>query len=245
LLNLIFSPKEVLHISSIPPSCTNRKDTLIWRVSKNGRFTVRSAYFLQKNLMKRGMVESSRTRGHATIWKKVWTLPIPNTERKDLWRALNDILPTKDNLRKKKNLQDPSCPIYGLEPETILHILWQCQSSRDVWSLGNRSVQKSSTYGESFREVLEDLFQKCSPSDMVQVAGLIRRIWLRRNEVVFGGIMSSPQSLLQRTDQAIAKFNLAQEIRTITREAMTRPGFSQWTAPSQAWIKVNWDAALS
>jgi hypothetical protein len=213
-----------LQISSIPPSCTNRKDTLIWRVSKNGRFTVRSAYFLQKDLMKRGMAESSRTGGHTTIWKKVWALPIPNTEKKNLWRALNDILPTKDNLRRKKILQDPSCPICGLEPETLLHILWQCQSSRDVWSLGNRSVQKSNTYGESFWEVLEDLFQKCCQNDMVQVAGLIRRIWLRRNEVVFRGLISSPQSLLQRTDQAIAEFKLAQETRVIPREAVTRPG---------------------
>jgi hypothetical protein len=187
LLNLIFSPEEVMQISSIPPSCTNRKDALIWRGSKTGRFSVRSAYFLHKDLNKRGVAESSQTREHSTLWKKVWALPIPNTEKNFMWRALNDILPTKDNLRRKKILQEPLCPICGLEPETTLHILWECQSSRDVWSLGSRVLQKSAIYGENFKEVIENLLQRCSQEDMIQVAGLTRRIWLRRNEVVFGG----------------------------------------------------------
>jgi ribonuclease HI len=51
--------------------------------------------------------------------------------------------------------------------------------------------------------------------------------------------------MMQRTDRAIAEFKLAQETKAIPREAVTRPGFSHWTAPSQAWLKVNWDAALS
>jgi hypothetical protein len=80
---------------------------------------------------------------------------------------------------------------------------------------------------------------------MVQVAGLTRRIWLRRNEVVFKGLLSSPQSLLQRIDQAIADFKLAQGARAIPMVALNRPGTTHWTAPSQEWIKVNWDAALS
>jgi ribonuclease HI len=126
-----------------------------------------------------------------------------------------------------------------------MHILWQCQSSRDVWSLGNRAVQKSAICGGSFKEVLENLFQKCSQDDMEQVAGLARRIWLRRNEVVFGGLLSSPQFLLQRTDQAIADFKLAQGTRAMLIEGLTIPGSTHWTAPSQEWIKANWDAALS
>jgi hypothetical protein len=82
LLNSIFSPEEVLQIRSIPPSCTNRQDTLIWKGLKNGRFSIKSAYFLQKDLNKKGVAESSWTGGHTTIWKKVWALPIPNTEKK-------------------------------------------------------------------------------------------------------------------------------------------------------------------
>ena len=135
--------------------------------------------------------------------------PFLTTKKKILWRALHDILRTKENLRRRKILQDPSCPVCGLEPETISHILWQCQSTRDVWSLGNRALQKSAIYEGNFGEVFENLLRRCSQDEMVQVAGLARRIWLRRYDVVFGGKLTSPQSLLKRTDQVITDFKLA------------------------------------
>jgi hypothetical protein len=58
-----------------------------------------------------------------------------------------------------------------------LHILWQCLSARDVWSMGNKKLQNSATIGLCFPEVIENLFDKCSQEDMVQFAGLARRIW--------------------------------------------------------------------
>jgi hypothetical protein len=52
-------------ILSIPPSCTNRQDTLA-----NGKFTVQSAYFLQQELNNKGKAECSSTVGHSRVWKK-------------------------------------------------------------------------------------------------------------------------------------------------------------------------------
>jgi hypothetical protein len=64
---------------------------------------------------------------------------------------------------------------------------------------------------ECFREVVENLFDKCSQEDMVLFVGLARHIWLRRNDVVFGGVLSSPNNILfQRTQQSITEFQLAQ-----------------------------------
>ena len=40
-----------------------------------------------------------------------------------MWRACQNILPTKDNLVKRKIIQDPLYPICGLEPETSFHIM--------------------------------------------------------------------------------------------------------------------------
>jgi hypothetical protein len=137
-------------------------------------------------------------------------LPIPNSEKKFMWRAINNILPTKDNLYRKKIIQGSDCPPCGLKPETNSHILWQCSSTRDVRLMGNKKLQKSATTGECFREVVENLFDKCSQEDRVLFAGLARHIWLRRNDVVFGGVLSSPNNLFQRTQQSITEFQLAQ-----------------------------------
>jgi hypothetical protein len=76
--------------------------------------------------------------------------------------------------------------------------------------MGNKKLQKSATNGLFFREMIEKLFEKRSEEDMVQFAGLARRIWLKRNEVVFGGTLLSPITLFWRTQQAINEFQTAQ-----------------------------------
>jgi hypothetical protein len=50
-LYLLFTEEEVKNIRKIPLSSTDQKDTLIWRGTKNGVFSVRSAYHMQKELL--------------------------------------------------------------------------------------------------------------------------------------------------------------------------------------------------
>ena len=46
LLSSMFDQDVVKLITSIPPSSTNHNDTLIWRGTNNGLFSVRSAYYI-------------------------------------------------------------------------------------------------------------------------------------------------------------------------------------------------------
>jgi hypothetical protein len=52
---------------------------------------------------------------------------VPNVLKVFMWRECNNVLPTKVNLMKRKIVEDPLCPICGLEGETTGHILWGCQ----------------------------------------------------------------------------------------------------------------------
>jgi hypothetical protein len=80
LLESLFSREEVQSILSLPVSFTNREDVCIWRGSKNGIFTVRSAYYIQKELEKRRLAKSSSSKDHCTFWRKIWDLRVPNVE---------------------------------------------------------------------------------------------------------------------------------------------------------------------
>lgn len=44
--------------------------------------------------------ECSHKNKTQAIWKSIWSLKVPNTAKVFLWRACNEILPTKDNLKK-------------------------------------------------------------------------------------------------------------------------------------------------
>ncbi|XP_059458992.1 uncharacterized protein LOC132188495 [Corylus avellana] len=58
-LEQLFSPEEIQAIMTIPISCTNKADVLIWRGTKTGSFSVRSAYFIAKSMEVRARASSS------------------------------------------------------------------------------------------------------------------------------------------------------------------------------------------
>lgn len=177
------------------------------RDSKNGDFTVRSAYYLQKDFERRGMAESSITPTHSKVWSKIWGQKAPNVVKNFLWRACHEILPTKKNLQQRKINEDPLCPVCGLEEETTRHILWECISARDVWCMGRIKFQKSSNNGPDFLAIVEEMFSRCQPEELGLFAVVARRIWLRRNEVVHGGPFQHPSMLMHHATRAAEEFH--------------------------------------
>jgi hypothetical protein len=112
LLESLFSSDEVEKIKEIPLSFTNQEDMLIWRGTKNGVFSVKSAYHMLKEMESRKIATGSSTRGSYDFWKQLWALLVPNVEKIFLWRACHDILPTRENLHKKKIIRNLSAGLW-------------------------------------------------------------------------------------------------------------------------------------
>ncbi|KAJ0085033.1 hypothetical protein Patl1_07264 [Pistacia atlantica] len=123
MLKDLFSESEVNTICQIPISVFNRPDKLVWRCSLNGLFSVRSAYHLQVESQLSSRGQSSSAANENKKWKKLWKLPITNAEKLFLWKACQDILPTKCNLVKKRVIEDPFCSFCCSEEEDVLHAL--------------------------------------------------------------------------------------------------------------------------
>ncbi|XP_059458307.1 receptor-like protein 6 [Corylus avellana] len=98
LLESLFSKEEVVAIQSIPLSNTHQEDVLIWRGTANGMFSVKSAYHLATEVEDRKKASSSMGLHRSNVWKRIWKLKIPSVEKNFIWRACQDILPTRDNL---------------------------------------------------------------------------------------------------------------------------------------------------
>ena len=79
----------------------------------------------------------------------------------------------------------------------------------DVWSKGCPKIQKSSFVGPDFMQVVEGVFSKCTNEEVEQFVGIARRIWMRRNETLHGGVgFVHPNTLVQQTMQAIDDFHI-------------------------------------
>ena len=105
----------------------------MWAGMKKGIFTVRSAYHMAKESSLADECECSTEGNKERMWKALWKLNCPRVVHLFLWKACNNILPTKANLFKRGVTQDDKCPICNLEMESVGHSLWSCQAANDVW----------------------------------------------------------------------------------------------------------------
>jgi hypothetical protein len=97
-----FMEEEANTILGIPLNPLLLKDKLIWRGTLTGEFSVRSAYHLGMELQEEEEGQCSNTGGESDFWKVLWALGIPNVAKIFIWRAWNEILPTRLNLARRK-----------------------------------------------------------------------------------------------------------------------------------------------
>ena len=176
-------------------------------------------------------------------WRHIWKLRLPNAEKNFIWRACKEILPTKNNLYRRKIVEDALCPICGLEEETSLHILWDCPSARDVWRTSIKKIQKSSIRGSNFMNVVEESSKIYDEEELCSFIGTARRVWFHQNEAMHGGSFTHPSILIQHATIARKEFVEAND-QAKPDYPKTTAVMPQWSPPLQGWVKLNWDASL-
>nr|KYP39960.1 Putative ribonuclease H protein At1g65750 family [Cajanus cajan] len=92
----LFNHQDAQSILSIPLLNPSRPDSLTWRLTTNGSYSVRTAYH---HLMEH--VISNNTLRVQGDWMKLWSLKIPHSTRIFLWRLLRGCIPTRLNLQQK------------------------------------------------------------------------------------------------------------------------------------------------
>jgi hypothetical protein len=98
------------------------KDRLIWKGTKNGVFTIHSAYHIgmdRKAWLKLG---SSGHREANEEWKICWNLNVPSAVKMNMWRACHNLLPTKQNLFRRGVCENMLCPICLREEAYLLEL---------------------------------------------------------------------------------------------------------------------------
>lgn len=194
---------------------------------------------MQKAIAGQAVTESS-SNSQSEVWKKLWALPILNVEENFLWMARQDILPTRENLLKRKIINDPVCLLCGFMVGTGFHILWQCPTAMDVWGMScGVKFLKCHFTGPGFLQVVEGMFRRCDQEEMAMFAGLARRVWMRRNEVLHGGKFSLPQLLIRLAARAREEYKDAQATREEDTQGQATDGLTKWVAPDTGWVKAS------
>lgn len=72
-----------------------------------------------------------------SFWSGLWKLKVTGKVRHFMWKACSDSLPTKQNLNKWIILKEDVCQLCqhdSQQSETTLHVLWECEVIRPVWT---------------------------------------------------------------------------------------------------------------
>ncbi|KAL0361161.1 UNVERIFIED_CONTAM: putative mitochondrial protein [Sesamum radiatum] len=139
----VFDEEEANLIVGIPLSHVHGPDILVWHDSKNGVFSVNSAYHLAFLRERQHRSSTSVTHMHvngegmAAAWRFIWRSQVPPKVRTFVWRACHEAVPTALNLARMVPEVDTQCMICGVANESLQHVLLHCSFTRQVWALSN------------------------------------------------------------------------------------------------------------
>ena len=129
-----------------------------------------------------------------------------NAVKNFLWRACNNLLPTKMNLMRRGIVKDARCPICEREAETMTHILWRCSAAQDEWGCEPKKLQKGIDEGLTFAQVLTTMIGRFDMEEIELMAVMAQKIWFRRNAMVRGGDFIHPDQVFRSTSSSLDDF---------------------------------------
>jgi hypothetical protein len=109
---------------------------------KKGLCSVRPAYKMLLNMKLRREGWMYHESGHSNSvqetndWTDLWNCKVPSKLKIFLWRLARHSLPTFDVMEHHHMTDSLMCVMCG-QPDSWLHALIECSSSRSVWALQN------------------------------------------------------------------------------------------------------------
>ena len=130
---------------------------------------MKTAYKIALGLKNQSQGEHSQAQQNGRLWKNVWKLNVPPKVRTLLWRACSNILPTKDNLQRRKVQVDARCEICSQHLETPCHVLWDSGSAPLLGMSGpwqEDEFRKCSNSVSDFFELFRTMITRLNQQDL-------------------------------------------------------------------------------
>jgi hypothetical protein len=151
---------------------SGEEDALVWQFQSSGVYSSQSLYSV---INFRGVIP--------VYIPTVWKLIVPPRIHFFLWLLSNNKLLTRDNLEKRKKLDDASC-IFCSDKETIAHLFFDCIVAKRAWTVISRIIGMQ--VGESYESIAKLWLcnKKFGITNMVTSA-VCWSIWKLRNTICF------------------------------------------------------------
>ena len=143
-------PELASHILVIRPSILGAQESYVWPLTKTRAYSVKSGYF---SLEQAGSSLSTNVDVDWNWKKLIWNPPLLPKLKFFLWRVVQNVAPSGENLKRRGLLTNTSCVRCG-ELESIDHILFHWKFAKETWKLGPWSYELTITPETSFKPSL-------------------------------------------------------------------------------------------
>ncbi|KAL5792216.1 hypothetical protein ACOSP7_000810 [Xanthoceras sorbifolium] len=220
LVRSSFAPIDADCILSLPTSMRSCPDKLLWHYSKDGKYSVKSGYWLASSLAQDGASSSSSSAG-SSWWKFLWGLNILAKVRMFVWRACRNLLPTRSLLAARRVLGGSGSLV---EPKAAVPFL---------------AGLRLPTTGSFFDFILA-CFSRLLVHEMELLLVLLWRFWFRRNRTVHSAPLLSVEDTVDWSKMFLADFQAVVAVPSVRCGLVAE----RWLAPSPGWVKINSDVAV-
>lgn len=239
LVDSIFNSFEANIISSMPLSLRQPEDKLSWPGERNGIYSIKSAYHLLTNDREAQNPESSSTQT-STLWKHIWSSPLPNRIKNFLWRLATNILPTRGNLRRRRVPIDPICPLCFQEAESSEHLFLYCPLAQQVWFSSLLGIKPPPN--ADLLQWLSSWFQCKNPFAIQLLCTTLWKIWFFRNQSIFNNLAFDPMMVSRAAQDFVFEFSAANQ--SIEKQTVAQT-CDVWLPPPPDFLKINIDAGCN
>ena len=242
LLGSLFSHDEIAAIRRLQVPMFDSVDKWAWQHSKDGEFTVRSAYYMLLKEEKDNQAASSRRRD-TFEWKRIWEAKLPPKIKHFAWRAVNEGLAVSTQLVKRGVDMETRCKMCGEKEESVLHALVTCAEAKRAWYLSPLRLEFVGDESRSFMAWCNSLHEKVRDMDWWTIFwSICWGLWLRRNGWVCESKQKRIEEVIQRAVEIIGEFEFAVEVGKLPSARPPLP--TVWKPPEEGVYKVNSDAAM-
>ncbi|KAK6132484.1 hypothetical protein DH2020_033784 [Rehmannia glutinosa] len=212
LVRNIFTPDDAKLILSLPLCAGNHNDRWVWHFTKNGKYSVKSAYhtiIANPNSFPEATPLTSSSSGPDPVWKILWKLKVPSRVLHFAWRLLTDTLPSPQNLARRSLSVPQSCPLCLSTDSSLSHLFFLCSFSDKVWYYAGLT-----NVIHTFTHPLPDTWAKSllvnSPPHIGELfISLCYAIWGARNQRIFENAEFQPYIIVSSVFHTIQSFHSA------------------------------------
>lgn len=186
------------------------QDVRCWGFSKNGVYNSKSGYKLAETLqLNQNGSASSLPPIEKRLWRDLWKTKTTPKIKHFMWRALSGALAVKQGLRSRGIVLDTTCPQCGTAAETICHVLFHCETAKEVWALSQIPLPPGGFALNSVWLNFYHLLSVCkkSPLDSAAVLSfpwILWQLWKARNTLIFEQTQLSSSVILAKASEEAA-----------------------------------------